>query len=546
MPRAREREPSLPSVDRDMAESSSLVVDASAVVDGTGLNSAACLPPDDDKTYEIGPGCLLTTVFLSNTEKLRREGGQSHSSSPPGAGTREGGEEEEEQEEEEDEANQEEASALRALGLPVSFGTSKTYKGRKRSSGAGSPSPSSSVEASRAKATPSSPSPAPSPSKYNKDIICMHYKTPKGCTRGEKCPFAHGIADRWEAQKEKKKKAAAMAAGEAPPKNYRAVRRPAGSDPSAYRRPYTGRPYRDTNLGKYFKNRGWLWTHEIYERGIKMDDDMWFSVTPFELAKHHARRLLALESSETKSSSISVSSRSGSRRGPGRLVLDGFAGVGGDAAALAFAGARVVAVDLSLPRLEAARHNAGLFFVDGSPPSSSISSSDVCGEQKEGEDEKEEELQQRGKEPGGGEKKGEHIQQHQEGLFDIVTGDFFSVAPRMRVDCVFMSPPWGGPGYSGGTKSDSGESFFRVTDDIGGLGVGVSALLVAAASALAPAAPLDVAIFLPRSTFLPDLVEAATKLGVSLEVERAVAAGRETVIGVTAYFGASARRKSSS
>lgn len=371
----------------------------------------------------------------------------------------------------------------------------------------------------------------------------MYYKTPQGCTRGEKCPFAHGIADLWRAQKETKKQAAAavVAGGPPPPRNYPALKRPSGSDPSAYRLPYTGQPYKDTELFKYFKNRGWLWTHEIYERGIKMDDDMWFSVTPFELAKHHARRLLALESSEIKSSSNSSGNRS--RRGPGRLVLDGFAGVGGDAAALAFAGARVVAVDLSLPRLEAARDNAKLFFFDGSP-----CSCDSC----------------RGKEPDG-EKKGEQVQgaqqyqreqyhrqmqhrqqqQFQTGLFDVVAADFFSVAPRMRVDCVFMSPPWGGPGYSGGTKSDSGESFFRVTDDVGGLGVGVPALLSAAASALAPAAPLDVAIFLPRSTFLPDLVEAAKELGVCLEVERAVAAGRETAIGVTAYFGASARRKSS-
>lgn len=567
---------------------SSLVVDASAVLDGTCLNSAASLPVNDDRTYEIGPGCLLTTVFLYNTQSPSQL-----------TSSRRGGikGEEEEGEEEEEEANEEEAAALRALGLPVSFGTSKSYKGKRSSGGAGSsPSPSPSVEASPAKASSSSPAP-PSPSKdnnNNKGIACMHYRKPGGCSKGDACPYAHGNADRRRARKGATRQALAAAearrgAGLARGREkYPAVRRPPGSDPSAYRPPYHGRPYGDTNLEKYFRNRGWLWSHEVYDRGVKMDDDMWFSVTPFELARHHACRLLALESSVSSSSpfpsshSSSEGKRSrggsgGARRGPGRLVLDGFAGVGGDAAALAFAGARVVAVDLSLPRLEAARGNAELFFLGGvsSPPSSSSSSSsDVCGVSSaargvspvargvspaargvsppaRGVSPTAEEDFQGGDDPDA-EKCGEQTQQQEQeprrhgttgGLFDVVAADFFSVAPRMRVDCVFMSPPWGGPGYSGGPLSDSPEErYFRVREDVGGLGVGVQGLLAAAASAHAPAAPLDVAIFLPRSTFLPDLVEAAEGLGVCLEVERAVGRGKRAS-GVTAYFGASARRK---
>lgn len=479
--------------------SSSLVVDASAVVDGTDLKSAACLPPNDDRTYEIGPGCLLTTVFLrkytgkKKQSQLRspgRDGGGKGRQSADVAEEEEEEEKEEEdeeeddEEEEEEEANEEEeAAALRALGLPVSFGTSKPfYKGSGR-------------RASGARAS-NSPVPSPRPPQ----------QTPKT----------------W----------------------YPKVRRPRGSDPSAYRPPYHGQPYRENKLGRYFSKRGWLWSDEIYDRGVKMDDEMWFSVTPFELARHHAQRLLATpESAPSPSPSPSPSpllfpsssetengcrASKGGRRGRGRLVLDGFAGVGGDAAALASAGARVVAVDLSPPRLEAARGNAELFFLGSGGDGPSSSSSGGGGGEGCGEEQKQKKPRQRG-------------------LFDVVAADFFSVAPRLRVDCVFLSPPWGGPGYSGSSsKSEEKEPpcFFRARDDVGGLGVGVAALLAAAASAHAPSAPLDVAVFLPRSTFLPDLVEAAEELGVFLEVERAVEKGRRKAIGVTAYFGASARRKS--
>ena len=454
--------------------SSLQVVDASTVVDGTGLKSAACLPPNDDKTYEIGPGCLLTTVFLRKTGKFsqlpspRRGGGgggkgrrQSHASTAEEREDDEDSEEddddddqeeeeeeaEEEEEEEEEAHDDEEAAALRALGLPVSFGTSKSYEG-KRASRAISPSPSPSASPARGVVS-SSPSRINNKDNY-KVGLCLYYQRPQGCSSGDSCTFAHGHADRKRAQRAKRAQAEQQAA-----RTYTTVRRPRGADPLAYRPPYHGPPYREAMLGKYFNKRGWLWSHEIYDRGVKMDDDMWFSVTPFLLARHHASRLLALESSVSSSSSAVENGSSGSgsssssgcagRRGPGRLVLDGFAGVGGDAAALAFAGARVVAVDLSLPRLEAARSNAELFFL-GDGPSSGCA--DVFGEkQKEGEEEEEEELQQQ-------KQKQKQKQQRRGGLFDVVVGDFFSVAPRLRVDCVFMSPPWGGPGYSGSDKNE--------------------------------------------------------------------------------------------
>jgi len=54
----------------------------------------------------------------------------------------------------------------------------------------------------------------------------------------------------------------------------------------------------------------WLQRYDLfskYDKGIEMDDEGWFSVTPEEIAARHAER-------------------SG-----GGLVIDGFAGVGGNA-----------------------------------------------------------------------------------------------------------------------------------------------------------------------------------------------------------------------
>ena len=48
----------------------------------------------------------------------------------------------------------------------------------------------------------------------------------------------------------------------------------------------------------------------------------------------------------------------------------------------------------------------------------------------------------------------------------------------LQADVVFLSPPWGGPGYKQRT--------FDVRDDVGGLGMGIRQLLEAAAAMLIP------------------------------------------------------------
>nr|XP_020507432.1 trimethylguanosine synthase [Labrus bergylta] len=80
-----------------------------------------------------------------------------------------------------------------------------------------------------------------------------------------------------------------------------------------------------------------------------------------------------------------------------QLVIDAFCGVGGNAIQFALTGKRVLAVDIDPVKLDLARHNATVYKVA-----------------------------------------------HQ---IDFLQGDFLQLAPHLRGDVVFLSPPWGGPDY---------------------------------------------------------------------------------------------------
>jgi len=114
---------------------------------------------------------------------------------------------------------------------------------------------------------------------------------------------------------------------------------------------------------------------------------------------------------------------------------------------------------------------------------------------------------------------------------EVVVADFLTVAPSLAADAVFMSPPWGGPAYKD-------EAVVRLDVDVGGLGLGLAALIAAGVAAHAPGAPPCVAAFLPRNSSLVDIASAASSLGLGVEVQREVINGR--VRSVTAYFGAAA------
>ncbi|XP_056912277.1 trimethylguanosine synthase isoform X2 [Takifugu flavidus] len=82
---------------------------------------------------------------------------------------------------------------------------------------------------------------------------------------------------------------------------------------------------------------------------------------------------------------------------PAQLVIDAFCGVGGNAIQFALTGKRVLAIDINAERLNLAQHNARVYNVADK--------------------------------------------------IEFVQGDFLQLAPRLRGDVVFLSPPWGGPEY---------------------------------------------------------------------------------------------------
>lgn len=103
----------------------------------------------------------------------------------------------------------------------------------------------------------------------------------------------------------------------------------------------------------FWPRRHALWS--LFSRGVVMDSEGWYSVTPEAVALDQARRMLA---------SLPPPSR------PSSCVMDAFTGVGGNAIALArvliengVTAACVLAVDISEERLRMAAHNAGVYAV---------------------------------------------------------------------------------------------------------------------------------------------------------------------------------------
>lgn len=76
-----------------------------------------------------------------------------------------------------------------------------------------------------------------------------------------------------------------------------------------------------------------------------MDEEGWYSVTPEQIAIRHARRCVAAASNSNP------------------LVIDCFAGVGGNAIQFARMCCSVVAIDIDPHKLELAIHNAKIYGV---------------------------------------------------------------------------------------------------------------------------------------------------------------------------------------
>ncbi|CAJ0594713.1 unnamed protein product [Cylicocyclus nassatus] len=209
----------------------------------------------------------------------------------------------------------------------------------------------------------------------------------------------------------------------------------------------------DEEIIKYWYQRYRLFSK--LDKGVLMDREGWFSVTPERIAEHIADRIV---------------------RRKEMLVVDAFAGVGGNSIQLAIKGARVIAIDLDPVRLKCARENAKVYGV--------------------------------------------------EDRIEFLCCDFFHFAAKWtsgsekcaEVDAVFLSPPWGGPGY---LKSEVFD-----LDDLTPNGFDI----YTAASKMSP----NVAYFLPRNTSVKELI-ALSGPGGRCEIEQSCL--NKKIKTLTVYYG---------
>lgn len=155
------------------------------------------------------------------------------------------------------------------------------------------------------------------------------------------------------------------------------------------------RPPWSHTLERYWHQRYQLFSH--YHRGVRLDAESWYSVTPEAVAAATARIMARGDPSCSGS----------------RLVVDAFAGCGGNAIqqALHDPTGLVLAIDVDPVKVALARHNARIYGV--------------------------------------------------EGRIEFVVGDFTALAVssiRPRAHIVFLSPPWGGPAREGGRSARSGSA----------------------------------------------------------------------------------------
>ncbi|XP_047981891.1 trimethylguanosine synthase-like isoform X1 [Salvia hispanica] len=196
----------------------------------------------------------------------------------------------------------------------------------------------------------------------------------------------------------------------------------------------------------------WLQRYDLfskYDVGVKLDEEGWFSVTPEEIAASQARRFA----------------------GAG-VVIDAFAGVGGNAIQFAKVCHHVVAIEIDPKKVALASHNAKIYGVQDK--------------------------------------------------IDFVVGDFFQLAPFLKGDVVFLSPPWGGPSYKAKEnftldllKPKDGHSLFQV----------------------AQAITSNIVMFLPRNVNVLQASELSwlSSPPLDIEVEENLVHGR--LKGITVYFG---------
>ncbi|KAM5578484.1 hypothetical protein ABKV19_008675 [Rosa sericea] len=189
-----------------------------------------------------------------------------------------------------------------------------------------------------------------------------------------------------------------------------------------------------------------------YDEGIKMDEQGWYSVTPEQIAIKQAKRC------ENAT-----------------VVIDCFAGVGGNAIQFASLCYHVVAIEIDPLKVNMAINNARIYGV--------------------------------------------------EDYIDFIVGDFFQLAPSLKGDIVFLSPPWGGPSY---------RRVKKFTLDL--LEPKDGYAIFQAAQEITP----NIIMFLPRNVDLLQVEELCWLSSPPLEFEIEENYVQGNLKGVTVYFGGAA------
>ncbi|KAI1712812.1 RNA cap guanine-N2 methyltransferase domain-containing protein [Ditylenchus destructor] len=145
----------------------------------------------------------------------------------------------------------------------------------------------------------------------------------------------------------------------------------------------------DKELMKYWFQRFRLFSK--LNKGILMDREAWFSVTPERIAEHIADRMVPM---------------------PGTVILDAFTGAGGNAIQFATSGAFVYAVDIDPVKIRCAVHNARIYGVLDRITF-------ICGDFF-------------------------HVAKS---LLGSRGTEENSETNLYGIDAIFLSPPWGGPSY---------------------------------------------------------------------------------------------------
>ncbi|XP_060836172.1 trimethylguanosine synthase-like [Rhopalosiphum padi] len=160
------------------------------------------------------------------------------------------------------------------------------------------------------------------------------------------------------------------------------------------------------------------------------------------------------------------------KRCTNNVVVDPFCGAGGNVIQLAKMCKRVIAIDIDPEKIKLARHNAK-----------------ICGV---------------------------------EDKIQFIVGDFFSIYKTIKADVLFMSPPWGGPGYAV-NKIYSLKSMCQ--SHFGG-GFDIFKL----AKTVAP----NIAFHMPKNTDISECLRLAQDFG-KVEIQQNIINGK--LNSITAFYG---------